>query len=143
VSLYVLDASVAVKWVLPAERELYSENASKLLSQYTKGEVQLVVPDLFWPEVANVMWHASVRGRCSAEHARQGMENMLARPISTAPSRTLISDAFEMALRYGCTVYDCVYVELALRTASQLITADQKLMRALPVPAPVLWLGTW
>lgn len=44
---YVLDASVAAKWVLP--NEPLTVNADALLRGYTEGRVSLVVPDLFLP----------------------------------------------------------------------------------------------
>ncbi|HUY12806.1 MAG TPA: type II toxin-antitoxin system VapC family toxin [Terriglobia bacterium] len=49
----VLDASVAVKWLLP---EADSEKAQDVLLDWNAGRLELVVPGLLLAEVANVLW---------------------------------------------------------------------------------------
>jgi predicted nucleic acid-binding protein len=53
---FVLDASVAAKWVLPEQGETLSREAVLLLTRFAGGEVEFAVPDLFWPEVGNILW---------------------------------------------------------------------------------------
>ncbi len=55
---YVLDASVAAKWYLPASDEDFRAESRDVLEQFVGGRIQLRVPDLFWPEVGNVLWKA-------------------------------------------------------------------------------------
>ena len=55
---FVLDASVAAKWMLPAKDELLRPEAYRLLDAYGAGEVSLVVPDVFWAECGNIVWKA-------------------------------------------------------------------------------------
>jgi predicted nucleic acid-binding protein len=57
-SAYVLDASVAATWLLPSKNESLHAEALPWLDRYTRSELVLVVPDLFWIEVASVMWRA-------------------------------------------------------------------------------------
>ncbi len=52
-SLYVIDAAVAVKWFLP---EPYSDKARTLLDAYNRGVDDLIAPDLLIPEVTNAFW---------------------------------------------------------------------------------------
>ena len=47
---YVLDASVAAKWFLPAAHETLADEAMRVLDAYVAGQLRLLVPDLFWPE---------------------------------------------------------------------------------------------
>jgi len=54
----VVDASVAAKWLLPAAQEPLVEQATHLLAQETEGSADFIVPDLFWPEIGNVLWKA-------------------------------------------------------------------------------------
>jgi hypothetical protein len=49
VSLFVVDASVAIKWFLP---EIHSDAALRLLA----GEHTLHAPDLIFSEFGNVLW---------------------------------------------------------------------------------------
>ena len=53
--MFVVDASVAAKWLLPAMQEPLVEQANRLLGQQTVGSADFVVPDLFWPEIGNVL----------------------------------------------------------------------------------------
>jgi predicted nucleic acid-binding protein len=54
----VLDASVAAKWLLPVSDEPLALEAIALFVQFSEGKLQLYVPDLFWSEMANVLWKA-------------------------------------------------------------------------------------
>jgi predicted nucleic acid-binding protein len=66
---------------------------------------------------------------------------MMLREFVTVPSQEILPDAFLIALRYAQSVYDCLYVALALNSKAQLITADERLANALAAYLPVKWLG--
>jgi predicted nucleic acid-binding protein len=59
------------------------------------------------------------------------------------PSLTLIEKAFEIATACGRTVYDSLYVALAVHSKAPLVTADEKLANALAARFPVKWLGAF
>jgi predicted nucleic acid-binding protein len=44
-------------------------------------------------------------------------------------------------MAYERTVYDCLYVVLAVHSKAQLITADERLANSLAAHFPVKWLG--
>lgn len=44
---FVLDANVAVKWVVPA-RETFTDESVRLLKRYTDSEINFIVPDISW-----------------------------------------------------------------------------------------------
>jgi predicted nucleic acid-binding protein len=52
----------------------------------------------------------------------------------------LIEAAIQIARAYHRTVYDCIYVALAVETRSEMVTADERLANSLP-GLPVVWLG--
>ena len=56
---YVLDSSVAVRWVLA---EPHSDKAIRLRDDYRAGQHQLIAPDWFILEVMNVLGKAAARG---------------------------------------------------------------------------------
>lgn len=138
---YVLEASVAVKWFLPAASEPLSAEALGLLGRYAKGEANFLVPDLFFAEFANVLWKAERQARCDAATADAAIAKITGSRFPSFPSSTLIEPALQIARAYGRSVYDCLYVALALQTRTQLITADEKLAHSLARPLPVIWLG--
>jgi predicted nucleic acid-binding protein len=53
----------------------------------------------------------------------------------------LLKDAFALAAAHERTVYDCVYVALALQYGCEFLTADERLVNALGSRFPVRWLG--
>src|ERR1022692_4197121 len=116
----VVDASVAVKWCLPARDESLVSEAGKLLASYRTGAEQFLVPDLFWLEVANALWKAVWKQKIDSETAARSF-----RVVSDLKIPTISS----------------VYVALALRVKANLITADERLANALAAHLPVKWLG--
>jgi predicted nucleic acid-binding protein len=142
VSLFVLDASVAVKWFLPPGGEPLVKEAWRFLSLHTQGRVRIAVPDLFWPECGNVFWKAARRGRMSIDSANEALHTLMAQNLLTIPSRDLLQHALGIGHAFGHAIYDCVYVALAIRSNAQLVTADEKLANTLAAYLPVKWLGS-
>ncbi|MFZ0308233.1 MAG: type II toxin-antitoxin system VapC family toxin [Candidatus Sulfotelmatobacter sp.] len=138
---FVLDASVALKWAIPPANETLSAESLQLLKEYVNGRVDLLVPDIFWAEVGNVLWKGVRLRRWSRTTAERIASEMQARNFSTVPSRTLMTEALRIAFAYDRAVYDCLYVALAVRSKSQMITADERLANALAAYLPVKWLG--
>ena len=138
---FVLDASVAAKWMLPAKAELLRPQAYRLLDAYGVGDINLIVPDIFWAECGNIVWKAVRQQRFGRDEAEIAILSMLNRSIPTVPSATLLPKALSIAIDFGRSVYDCLYVALAVRSQTQLITADERLANALAVHLPVKWLG--
>lgn len=138
-TVVVADSSVLVKCFLPGEA--LEEQALKLLRRYTAGELQLVIPDLFWPEFANILWKAVRQGHCSHEAAVASISAMQMHNLPTLASADLIHNAFSIAARFQRSVYDSLYVALAISLQTHLVTADERLANALAAYLPVKWLG--
>jgi predicted nucleic acid-binding protein len=141
VNAYVLDASVAAKWFLPAAHETLTEQALRLFEDYAANRIRLVVPDLFWPEIGNILWKASRVGRISAESATQAVGALMAGEIPTSPSLPLLPVAFTIASAFRRSVYDSIYVSLAIASNRMFVTADERLANAVAAHFPVRWLG--
>lgn len=137
----VIDASVAAKWLLPSAGEPFAEEALELLQAYVEGRLCLLVPDLFWAELGNILWKAVRLRRMSNRAATQSLQLLLSRDFPTTPSRLLLEEAFAIANAFGRTVYDSLYVALAVQSKCQLITADEQLASALAAHLPVKSLG--
>ena len=140
-TLLVLDANVAAKWFLPAKSEPLADEAFTLLGKYAKDEIRFIVPDLFWVEFANVMWKAVRLGRLPKVSAGEALEALIQRDFPTFPSLKLLDSAFQIATAFERTVYDCLYVALAVHSNAQLITADERLANSLAARFPIKWLG--
>ena len=139
---YVIDASVAAKWILPASGETLTEEALGLLKRYAAGEVRFLVPDLFWAELANILWKAIRHGRIRTPAAETALRAMRERNFPTISSHALLEESFAIASAFDRAVYDALYVALAITSKSQLVTADERLANALAAHLPVRWLGS-
>jgi predicted nucleic acid-binding protein len=103
--------------------------------------LRVFTPDVFWPELGNVLWKAVRLKRITSASARESIQSFAETGITTVPSRPLMADAFDIAHAFGRSVHDSVYVALALSIDAPLVTADERLANALAARFPVRWLG--
>ncbi len=130
-SAFVVDASVVVKWFVP---EIHSDAARRLLSL----SHEYFAPDLLFAETANTIWKKIRRGELTTEHGRQLVNDIGRIAVETVPCRVLAVDAHELANVTGRTVYDSLYLALAIRLKTRMLTADDRLavaVTALPMAA--------
>lgn len=123
--MYVLDASVALKWVF---QEPDSVAALRLRSDYLAGRLELCVPDIFAMEVAHVIAKAHRRRVLNDEQSSEFLAEVLTAMPPVRASNHLLAHAFSMALRFHAGVYDCIYVALAEDLQCEFITSDKKLV---------------
>lgn len=131
-SVFVVDASVVIKWFVP---EIHALAAGRLL----EARAELIAPDLLFAEVANTMWKKVRRGDLTSESAQELVADLQWIEVETVPCRDLASDAHALAIATGRSVYDSIYLALAIRLDTQLVTADERLVnaiRATPMLAP-------
>ncbi len=138
---FVIDASVAVKWFLPPSHEQYADNAFALLKRYVAGQVRFVVPDLFWAEFGNVCWKVARQGRWSQKNAQSAVSGIKKRNFPTVSTLALLEDAVAIATAFDRSVYDSLYIALALTVKGELVTADERLANAVAAHLPVKWVG--
>ena len=139
----VLDASVATKWAMPLAGEPLTDESLRLLKRYVNAEVEFVVPDVFWAEVGNVLWKGTRQRRWRQDDADAVAADMRARDFATVSSLTLLPEALRISFAYDRSVYDCLYVALAVQSKTDLVTADERLANALAAHLPVKWLGAF
>lgn len=137
----VLDASVAAKWLLPSANEPLSQEAFSILQRHASGDLRILVPDLFWAELGNILWKAVRQKRRTLIDAKSDLAQMGERGFTTVPTPRLLHLAFGIAAKYERSVYDSLYVALAIESKTDLITADERLANVLAAHLPVKWLG--
>jgi predicted nucleic acid-binding protein len=91
-----------------------------------------VAPAHWEAELANVVWMAIRTGVLPAEEGpvRLGLARRLG--IQSVATTTLCQGALLRAVTSGVPVYDTLFVELAARTATPLVTFDKAVLRAFP-----------
>jgi predicted nucleic acid-binding protein len=121
---FVIDANVLVKL-------FFDEEHSEASVEHVNKAAELVAPDLLWVEAANVIWKRLRRGELTADDAVGIVAEMLRVPIVTYSGFELVSSALTLAGATGRTVYDCLYLALAIRENVPLLTADERLANAM------------
>jgi predicted nucleic acid-binding protein len=132
----VVDANVAIKWLLPEE---HSEAAHSLL----RYGLDLQSPDLLWAESGNILWKKWRRKELTSEVVVELLPDLRRFPVRILPSEPLCDLAWDVAHRFDRSFYDSLYLALAVRDSCPLVTADLRLYNALRA-APdfeLVWIG--
>ncbi len=137
----VVDASVACKWLLPPSDEPHINQAVRLIEDYVDRKIQILVPDLFWVEVGNLLWNAARRGRCTLDHATNAFNKITVQKFPTIASLFILRSAFAIANAHGRTVYDSLYIALAEALQVDFVTTDEKLANALASKYSIISIG--
>lgn len=132
-----------MKWAIPPAQETLTAESLHLLRRFTDGEINFIVPDVFWAEVGNVLWKGVRQRRWPQALAERGASDMRKRNFFTVSSLDLVTDALKIAFANDRSVYDCLYVALAIQSRVEMITADERLANALAARLPVKWLGAF
>ena len=131
-SVFVVDASLVIKWFVP---EVDSDAARRWLD----ASHDYIAPDLLFSEAGNTLWKKVRRGELSPDDGQQLATDLSVIAIEAVSTRGLLPDAHALALRTGITVYDASYLTLAVRLDTQVITGDARFARRLadhPLLAP-------
>ena len=118
-SLVVLDASVAVKWYL------HEQDRERALDLLDAEHLLFVAPDIFLSEVVNALLRHNRDGRFSDELLDRALFDLESTSPELVPSRLVVERAAELARALRHPIYDCLYLALAERRDTVLITADE------------------
>jgi predicted nucleic acid-binding protein len=126
----VVDASVVIDWLAPGVSA--KARAVKLFDRLARASLEIVGPRLLLEEVSNALLTGVRRGRWSRAAADASHGLLVSLPLGLADDHRDLDRAWELARRYdNHPIYDMVYVALAERTRTELVTADEALRRRL------------
>jgi len=120
--MFVIDASVAVKWFIE-ERD--SPTALQLKNDHSRGKITLLAPDLFIYEVTNAILSSNL---FTLDERKRCLRDLYELEIDLInPSIDLMLPTLEIASSKKISIYDASYVILAKEFDIKLVTADEKL----------------
>jgi len=132
---YVLDSSVAVKWVLS---EQLSDKGQLLRDDFRNGLHILLAPDFFPIEIGHALTRAERQKRIPVG----GSLVLLADALSTSPifhsSLPYLKRSCEISSQMRVGIYDCSYVAKAEQEKCELLSADDKLLKNLQSAFPCI-----
>lgn len=123
----IADASIMAKWLF---RETGYEPAERLIEAWADGRLTLHAPEILTAEVASSIWKRVIRDGMPDEDAQHLYGWFMNYCPILVPLASLTEPALELAVRHRQTVYDCLYVALAMQTDTAFVTADERLCRA-------------
>ena len=120
--MLVLDASALASWLMPDE---IGVDLAALSPRYHV----FAAPSLLWSEIRNIVVVAERRGRIDRETVDMAIATIdeLGIVLDRSPSSAAV---LGLCRRHGLTVYDALYLDLALREDAALATLDTALARA-------------
>jgi predicted nucleic acid-binding protein len=116
--MLVVDASVAIKWMVPEDG---ADAALALLDE------ALLAPDWMLAEFGNIVWKKVRRREMDDRQAREAIA-ILPTIVSMVPTIPYVPDALEIALALDHPFYDCLYLAAAQAHAYRFATADRRLV---------------
>ena len=120
---FVVDASVAVKW-------LVAEDDADIAEELANGGHDLHAPRLMASEVANALWRKARTGEIERRAAGILLADVQDMPVRWGADEILSADAARLALAFDHPIYDCVYLALAHRIGATVVTADRRFANA-------------
>lgn len=122
-STLVIDASIAIKWVIE------EEGTPQALT--LRREAKLLAPELLVAECANILWKKARRNELSREEALLAARLLQTAAIELVPTRFLLAAATRIAIELDHPAYDCLYLALAIENDCRFVTADERFLRKL------------
>lgn len=129
---FVLDNSVAMRWLFADGSEADCRYANWVLETLTDPDNQAVAPSI-WPlEVANVIARAESKALLQEARSTQFLNILAQLNVAVDPKTTAraLASTLDIARRYGLSAYDAAYLDMALNLSLPLATLDSNLRKA-------------
>ncbi len=125
-TLLVVDASVAVKWLLDETPVEETAQARRIIDHF-----HVAAPRLLDFELASILWVKQRKGQLTPEQARSAALVLHSAPVRRIDDDGLWLRALALAAEVDHSPYDCAYVACGLVCGAQaVVTADRGFVRA-------------
>lgn len=130
---FVLDNSVAMRWLLQDGSDERLAYAQRVLGLLTQEDFEAWVPGIWALEAANVMVKAQAKQLVTEARCATFAGLLQAMPITTDlfTAEHALGDTMQLARRFKLSSYDASYLELAMREGLALATLDGDLRSAM------------
>ena len=127
---FVLDNSVAMRWLMPSVKRSDQRYAEQVLKSMNKSDV--LVPELWYVEASSVLLCAERKGEITIAQTEAFTSQLEKLPITVDSStwKQSFGRTMTLARAYSLSGYDAAYLELAVRKSLTLASLDRKLVKA-------------
>ena len=123
----IIDASVIVKWYID---ENDSDKAEIIKEQFINEKINIIIPTLLNFEVLNALKYSKLFDLDELNSVGESIENYGFNIIMIRDE--IREKMIEFAINHNISIYDASYIALAEKFNTQLITADEKIVKKLP-----------
>jgi predicted nucleic acid-binding protein len=123
VKTLVIDASIAIKWVV--------EEAGTAQALALRQGSRLIAPELLVAECTNILWKKVQRDELTKGEALLAARLLQGAEIELLPTRSSLEAATRLAIELDHPAYDCLYLALAVENDCPFVTADERLLNKL------------
>lgn len=110
--------------------EAVHTQALHLLHEEESGKVSLIAPDLLLTEFASLIAKRARRKQMLATEDRDAYRLLEGVATVLFDTRPLLDAALQLALTSHASLWDCVYLALAIEQRCSLVTADRRFFRS-------------
>ena len=127
---FVLDNSVAMRWLLESNKTSDQTYAREVLKRFSKNEA--IVPNLWHLEAVNVLLGAEKRSEITIGEVEGFISQLENLPIHVdhLTAHQSFSRILALGRAYNLSSYDAAYLELAIREGIPLATLDKNLIKS-------------
>jgi predicted nucleic acid-binding protein len=123
----VVDTSALIRLFIPDGP--IPEGFEKFFREVERGNNMAIAPELLLVESAKVLDRKRKMDEISKTESIQMLTDILSMPIRYSPHGPLMPAAFDLASEHGVTVYDAMYLALALEQSAVLFSADNAMLK--------------
>jgi predicted nucleic acid-binding protein len=123
----VIDTSAPIRLFVPDGP--IPRGLEKFLQGVELGDNIAIAPELLLVKAANVLARKRKMGELSEAESAPLLADVLGMPIRYFSHGPLIPAAFDLSLEHGITLYDAVYLALALEKGAILFSADEEMQK--------------
>lgn len=136
--IVVVDAGVSIKWFFPASaQEQHTDQAVSVLLQVQSGQVTLVQPAHWLPEVVAVIT------RIRPEITEQAIDYLSAMEVKVQQDADILKTAARLSRQFPHHLFDTLYHALAIHLNAVFVTADEKYYRKAETMGYIQLLSNW
>ena len=121
----VIDASALIRLFVPEGP--IPDGLEEFLRGVERGRNRAIAPELLLAESANVLNKKRKLGELSEQESIDLLSDVLSMPIRYFPHRPLIPQAFDLAKERSLTVYDALYLVLAVEHGAVMFSSDEEM----------------
>lgn len=132
--MIVVDPSVGLKWMQPNEEN--RNKAQKIYREHADGKEKIVVPELFFLEIANAI---TTKSAVPFTEIKSVLRFIFKSNLSVYKEESQdIIRSCKLAKEYNTSVYDMIYAVIAKKHKTILVTADERFIQKTKFPFVML-----